>query len=732
MTRRQIYEMKPLGNVSIDPFPSWKRFIDILASSIGFLLLSPLLLIIAAVIKLSSPGPAILKQKRVGRGGEVFDLWKFRTMRPGVDTTIHREHLNNLMNSDTPMTKLDVSDDPRILPAGRIIRRLYLDELPQLMNVLRGEMSLVGPRPCLPYEAEQYSAWHRGRFRVLPGMTGLWQVSGKNKTTFAEMIRLDIEYADRCSLLLDLKILLRTVPAILSEVMDRIAERKSGTVEPADAEPGNKEEKINYASFGKNALLYSFGTMAIRFASFLLIPIYTYSLSVADYGLLSVLLQTTQIMVIVISIGSRTALVRFAREYEKKNEIGTLIGTSVFINFLGAAAVTGVSALLLLPLFNGILHADNALRYVLLTCAAATTNCLAFHLIGYYRADQKGLKVTAANLGAAVSLIGVTAFFVLYLKWGIEGALVSQTIIYGLLSIALLMAIRAQTRLSISFGLTWDLIRFGLPLILVMGGGLITQTSALYFLSYFKGLDQAGIYSLGFKIAAIAEMVLILPFEMAYEPFVYRHIGYPDLWNAISRALTYLIVAFVFIACGIVFVARDLLPLIAPPAFSPAYLVMFLVLPGFAFRGVYYIGESLLFLEKRTDIAGTVVMSFTAMSVLLNYAFIWMWGMSGAAAVFVLTTVLTGSTVLKIGLKIAPVPVERKRLFVCALLLFSFLLTVYLVRGTSTIIYYSVVPLVVAIGAFILYGTRFIRDDEKRVIQQVLGRAQRIMGVEHV
>src|SRR5258706_9112438 len=112
---------------------------------------------------------------------------------------------------------------------------------------------------------------------------------------------------------------------------------------------------MNYSTLGKNAILYALGTMAIRTASFLLIPIYTYSLSVTDYGLLSVLLQTTQIMVIVISIGSRTALVRFAREYEKKDEIGTLIGTSIFINFIGAAAVTGISAVLLLPLFNGIL-----------------------------------------------------------------------------------------------------------------------------------------------------------------------------------------------------------------------------------------------------------------------------------------------------------------------------------------------------------------------------------------
>jgi len=164
--------------------PQWKRWMDVIASALALVVLSPVFLFIALVIKMSSAGPVILRQQRIGLAGKVFTLWKFRTMHLGVDEGIHQDHLSTLIEMDVPMTKLDAHDDPRVFPAGRVIRRCYLDELPQLANVLLGDMSLVGPRPCLPYEAAQLKPWHRARFHALPGMTGLWQVSGKNKTTF--------------------------------------------------------------------------------------------------------------------------------------------------------------------------------------------------------------------------------------------------------------------------------------------------------------------------------------------------------------------------------------------------------------------------------------------------------------------------------------------------------------------------------------------------------------------
>jgi exopolysaccharide production protein ExoY len=200
--------------------PLWKRTLDlglILIVSPGLALLGTA---VALVIKLGSPGPILFRQRRVGFKGQEFTCYKFRTMQINAETESHRLHTQNLIKSQDPMIKLDTRRDPRLVPLGPFIRSCGLDELPQLINVWRGEMSLVGPRPCIPYEYELYEPWHRRRFDAVPGLTGLWQVSGKNRTTFDEMVRLDIEYAERRRLWLDLKIILKTLPALWGQYCD--------------------------------------------------------------------------------------------------------------------------------------------------------------------------------------------------------------------------------------------------------------------------------------------------------------------------------------------------------------------------------------------------------------------------------------------------------------------------------------------------------------------------------
>ncbi|MGN6641969.1 MAG: sugar transferase [Verrucomicrobiota bacterium] len=186
----------------------------------------PVMLVVAAIIKVVSPGPALFRQERIGHQGRSFTCFKFRTMHVNADTRIHQGHLAHLIGSNEPMKKLDSSRDPRLVPCGLILRSLGLDELPQLFNVLRGDMSLVGPRPCVPYEYEKYTSHHRQRFEAAPGLTGLWQVSGKNRTTFEEMIGLDIHYARNQSLLMDLKIIFKTVPAIIAQTQDLSGDSK--------------------------------------------------------------------------------------------------------------------------------------------------------------------------------------------------------------------------------------------------------------------------------------------------------------------------------------------------------------------------------------------------------------------------------------------------------------------------------------------------------------------------
>jgi lipopolysaccharide/colanic/teichoic acid biosynthesis glycosyltransferase len=198
--------------------PRWKRILDISLIVMTLPLWLPFFILIGLLIRLVSEGPILFRQERVGHLGKTFTCFKFRTMFMGNSAVSHQDHLRHLMGSNLPMEKLDLAGDPRIIPFGRLLRASGLDELPQIINVLRGEMSLVGPRPCLPYEYNQYHACQKERLNALPGLTGLWQVSGKNKTTFAEMIRLDIQYARTQNLAQDLIILGLTFPALIDQV----------------------------------------------------------------------------------------------------------------------------------------------------------------------------------------------------------------------------------------------------------------------------------------------------------------------------------------------------------------------------------------------------------------------------------------------------------------------------------------------------------------------------------
>lgn len=198
-----------------------KRILDVFGSAGAIVLLLPIFLVIALFVKLSSPGPVFFRQKRLGQYGQHFTFFKFRTMYVDNDPQIHREYVARLIagNRDAGQgsATYKLTNDPRVTPLGRFLRKSSLDELPQFFNVLRNDMSLVGPRPPLPYEYERYQVWHRRRvLEMKPGITGLWQVEGRSRTTFEEMVRLDLRYAGSRSFWMDLRILLLTPMAVLS------------------------------------------------------------------------------------------------------------------------------------------------------------------------------------------------------------------------------------------------------------------------------------------------------------------------------------------------------------------------------------------------------------------------------------------------------------------------------------------------------------------------------------
>jgi lipopolysaccharide/colanic/teichoic acid biosynthesis glycosyltransferase len=226
-------EMKPEVEVVVLPsaappncaLPVWKRALDIVCIIVALPLLAPLMALIAVFIKCVSRGPVLFRQTRVGYEGQQFLCIKFRTMDVSADEDKHAAYCKQLIQDQGRMTKLDHLGDSRLILGAPFLRATGLDELPQLYNVLRGEMSLVGPRPCTPYEYDNYLPWHKSRFQSVPGLTGLWQVSGKNDTTFNEMIQLDIDYAARRSFWVDVCILLKTVLVVAAQVRE-VARRK--------------------------------------------------------------------------------------------------------------------------------------------------------------------------------------------------------------------------------------------------------------------------------------------------------------------------------------------------------------------------------------------------------------------------------------------------------------------------------------------------------------------------
>jgi lipopolysaccharide/colanic/teichoic acid biosynthesis glycosyltransferase len=217
-SRNKLYTDRRNPHVSRKIFTVLKRTTDIVFSLVALVVLSPLFLLISLLLKMTSPGPVFYRQKRVGESGVEFTFLKFRSMYVANDSKIHQEFTQNLIrgNVGNPNGIYKIQRDPRITGFGRILRASSLDELPQFINVLVGQMSLVGPRPPIPYEFDCYQLWHRRRIlEARPGITGLWQVNGRSRTSFDEMVRMDLQYIQNPSLWVDLKILLKTPYAMV-------------------------------------------------------------------------------------------------------------------------------------------------------------------------------------------------------------------------------------------------------------------------------------------------------------------------------------------------------------------------------------------------------------------------------------------------------------------------------------------------------------------------------------
>jgi O-antigen/teichoic acid export membrane protein len=477
---------------------------------------------------------------------------------------------------------------------------------------------------------------------------------------------------------------------------------------------------MNFKVFGKNTLIYAIGNVGGRMGAFLLIPLYTHSLSLRDFGLLSTLLITIQMMTFVMSLGTYKGFIRFANDYESKNLMGQLLGSALGTTMIGAFLVMGISFVFLLPLFRSLLHTNEVHGYVILTCLAALFQSLYTHMTTYYRVKQEGLKFIITNLTSLMLLIATNLVFLRFFEQGVKGVLVAQVVTYGSLWLLLHANLISNTGLGFSFALARRLVWFSFPMLPAMLWDLVMGTSAVYFLGYFGSLEQVAIYSLGYKIVQIVYIALILPFQLAYEPLVYGNLNDPGIKITIPKLLTYLMLVYAFAALSIIFVLRALLPIIAPRNYFSTYTVVFLMLPGIAFIGVYYVAESLLGIRNKTSLIGGLVTLLTIGSIALNYFLIPPWGMYGAIFVFNVTIILTALILMVLGIKVFPIHLEGKRLGVIGALYLFFSLFVYGLRGVPPYIYYSVIPMTVLIIMGFLYRGSFFNYREKEILKNLL------------
>ncbi len=367
---------------------------------------------------------------------------------------------------------------------------------------------------------------------------------------------------------------------------------------------------MNLKSFSKNTVIYAFGEIVLRFTSFLLIPLYTHYLSKEEFGLLQTILFTVQVLITVNDVGMRTALIRFFADYEIKNKLNDLLGSSISVILTSGLVLIiialSIPELVISQFFNTVVVSN----VILLTVLVGLTQTLSLHILSYFRANDSGKTYTIISIVTAIFLLISTVVLLIILKMGITGVLLAQIITYGLMWFLIVIWLTIKHGFTLKAKTLNLLLRFGSPLIFAMAGGLLMNTIGIYLLGVFRSLEEVAVYSLAFKIAQISIMVVIGPFQMAYEPFIFKNTNNKNLSQIISKIITYISAIYIIISLGILFVFKDFIGIIAPTDYGSSYLLIFLILPGLGFNIFNYIGQSLLHLKNKTQTTGIIVVMY--------------------------------------------------------------------------------------------------------------------------
>ena len=482
---------------------------------------------------------------------------------------------------------------------------------------------------------------------------------------------------------------------------------------------------MNLKLFAQDTILYGIGNASLRAAAFLLIPLYTHALPVKDFGILSTLLFTMQLMMMLITLGMQNTVLRFSKEYEDQNLLSGLIGTSMVIN-LSAGILLGFIVIFCLQIpFRILLHVQNVFEYLLLTSLAALVQTVNFHVMSYYRAKNMALKFTLISILAALILLFCNLILLLVFQLGIKGVLYSIILSYSIIFVFVSIDVfLIQIGFAIVANMIPKLLRFGYPFTFSMLGQLVITSGSIYFLSYYKGPEVVAVYSLGYKFAMIMGIILTLPFRLALQPFVFNNIDSSSIKETMSRLFTYFFVAYAFISFSILLMARLLLPVVAPPEYSAAFVLILLLLPLFACDGLFIFGEIVLAIEEKTHIIGITVGICAILSLFLNYMLVPLMGVHGAIVASFVSCLCAGIILIIQGSKAFFFPINLFRTSFAVGLFVYFLIIVALLYPHSHLIFYSGALIAMIILWPFVKAMDFLDDIEKALIRNWLQMAK--------
>ena len=468
--------------------------------------------------------------------------------------------------------------------------------------------------------------------------------------------------------------------------------------------------------FAKNTAVYSIGTIAVRISTFLLVPLYTHYLTVSEYGLLATLLLTTQILIMLIDFGMMPTLIRFADEFEKKNNTSFLLGTMVFVNLISGIIGLIFSVFVIRIILELVFNIESGFNYAILIAVSAIAQCFTLNLLTYFRSINKAAFFILNSILLTVLYLILTILFVTQLRWGIEGILLSQIVSYGSFLIFIIIKIVKDVGLKISWHSLTEMIRFGFPLMFMRGGDLVFDASILYMLGYFTSSTDVGIFSLATKLASILLVLLITPFQLSYEPYIYSQLDDKNLYERISKIFSYLLLIFVFSSLILQIALRGVILILAPAEYFSAYYLIFFILPIYAFRGINSISQTLIHIHKATNITGFTVSIFTLLYIGVGYLLLPNFGILAAILTTNLYWISTTTVLLLVGQKKQPVKFETKRIIILLSIYCVFSATVYFLIDFELIAFYLITLITLFVIFYFIIKSRFFNDKEKTIL----------------